>query len=307
VFPRIENLISGDSSSGKLFASEILSDVSLYIKFLIWCLENHLCVLSIIILIWLGYIREHVENLKFSRKDSKRMTLSCHLGSRSANIISGDQFGIFEGQGISFERKGSGGPKLAHFFERPITIICDMMVKALIHKFKKMFPNLSFTFDGFFSSPMIRPWQWCRAWFARLPLLLMSFSGSTHLLAKARRNISSSSWVQLPLDIAWLTRTIPTPTYWQVSDPNLSHQIRLYKKVTKMKTPGNVDIGIACSRHSKQKENSQIRLHISEKVRNYCFRKTSEKKSSILTIWKKFISSTSWKKFLFNIALDLLH
>jgi len=39
---------------------------SLYIMFLVWCLENHLCVLSISILIRLGYIGTPVWNLKLS-------------------------------------------------------------------------------------------------------------------------------------------------------------------------------------------------------------------------------------------------
>jgi len=54
---------------GKLVTSDILSDVwvSHYTSsFLVWCLENHLYLLSISILIRLGYLREHVENLKLS-------------------------------------------------------------------------------------------------------------------------------------------------------------------------------------------------------------------------------------------------
>jgi len=54
---------------GKLVTSDILSDVwvSHYTSsFLVWCLENLLCMLSISILIRLGCIREHVENLTLS-------------------------------------------------------------------------------------------------------------------------------------------------------------------------------------------------------------------------------------------------
>jgi len=70
VFPMIVNFLSRDSTSGILITSIRTCLMSgfliIYIMFLIWCLDNQLCVQSICILIRVGYIRAHVWNLKLS-------------------------------------------------------------------------------------------------------------------------------------------------------------------------------------------------------------------------------------------------